>query len=83
MSNYGDGSGAIVRVRWQSPDRGHVFIAEQEGQTTHFIDPQIGNRDCSDYFNPGRIKTSKTFLLRIDDKEFTDLVERCVQKVIK
>ncbi len=77
MSSYGDGARAIVRVRWQ--DHGdHVFIAEQVNGVTQFIDPQLGQRDCSHYFNAGRIKPASTRLLRIDDKAFTDLIEKCI-----
>lgn len=78
MLSYGDGARAIVRVQWQSGG-GHVFIAEQIGAVTQFIDPQPGTRDVSFYFSKGMIKPSSTRLLRIDNKNFTDLIEECVE----
>lgn len=78
MAEYGDGTRAIVRVQWQSGG-GHVFIAEQYHGNTIFLDPQSGDIDVSRYFNKGMIKPSKTRLLRIDDKAFTDLIEQCAE----
>lgn len=78
MSGYGDSARAIVRVVWKGGG-GHVFIAEQVNGVTQFIDPQSGTRDCSYYFKSGMIKPSETFLLRTDDKDFTDLIEKCVE----
>ncbi len=77
MSGYGDGARAIIRVQWQGGG-GHVFIAEQVNGATQFIDPQPGSRDCSYYFNAGMIKPASTRLLRIDNKDFTDLIEQCI-----
>ena len=77
MRAYGDGARAIIRVRWQSGG-GHVFIAEQVGSVTRFVDPQSGKLDVKYYFNRGMIKPPETRLLRIDDKDFTDLIKECV-----
>ena len=77
MSGYGDGARAIVRVQWQGGG-GHVFIAEQVNGVTRFIDPQTSKKDCSYYFNAGMIKPASTRLLRIDNKDFTDLIEQCI-----
>lgn len=77
LSGYGDGTRAIIRVQWQGGG-GHVFIAEQVNGVTQFIDPQSGKRDCSYYFNTGMIKPAATRLLRIDNKEFTNLIEQCI-----
>lgn len=79
MAEFGDGARAIIRVRWSRGNSGHVFIAEQMDGVTQFIDPQSGNRNCGYYFNPGMIKPAETRLLRIDDKEFTDLIELCAE----
>lgn len=78
MSGYGDGARAIVRVQWQD-GRGHTFIAEQVNNKTKFIDPQSGDIDVESYFDDDLIKTDKTRLLRIDNKEFTELIEECVE----
>lgn len=81
MESFGDGTRAFVAVYWQ--DRigggGHTFIVEQINGKTVFIDPQTGNYDCSNYFASGMIIPSMTRLLRIDDKKFTNLIEKCVK----
>lgn len=79
MREYGDGARAIIRVQWQGRNSGHVFIAEQVNGVTQFIDPQSSTRNVSSYFNKGMIKPSSTRLLRIDNKRFTDLIEKCVK----
>lgn len=78
MASYGDNARAIVRVQWKFGG-GHVFIAEQVKGKTVFIDPQTGKRNVSYYFWPFSFKPSKTRILRIDDKEFTSLIEKCVE----
>lgn len=80
MAEYGEGARAIVRVRWSRGNSGHVFIAEQVNGTTHFVDPQSGKDDVSYYFGTGMIKPADTRLLRIDDKEFSELIELCAEK---
>lgn len=81
MESFGDGTRAFVAVYWQ--DRigggGHTFIVEQINGKTVFIDPQTGNYDCLNYFASGMIIPSMTRLLRIDDKKFTNLIEKCVK----
>ena len=76
MSGYGNGSRAIVRVRFNE-NSGHVFIAEQVGEQTRFLDPQDGSVDITEIFSS--IKPNMTRLLRIDDKEFTELIKECVE----
>ncbi len=58
---------------------GHVFIAEQVENKIVFIDPQVGKKDCSYYFSTGYIKPSKTRVLRIDGKEFSNLINNCIE----
>ena len=60
---------------------GHVFIAEQENGKTRFIDPQSGEKDVSYYFDSGMIKPIKTRILRVDDKAFTQLIQKCCEDV--
>ena len=76
MSGYGNGSRAIVRVRFDE-NSGHVFIAEQVGEQTRFLDPQDGSVDITEIFSS--IKPNMTRLLRIDDKNFTELIKECVE----
>lgn len=77
MRGYGDGARAIVRVQWQQKygGGGHVFIAEQVDGMTIFIDPQTNNLDVSGYFTMA--KTKETYVMRIDDLEFTDNITKC------
>lgn len=79
MEEWGDGSRAIVRVRWQKGDSGHVFIAEQVDGKTRFVDPQSGEKDVTYYFNSGNIKASRTRLLRTDKKDITELIDKAVK----
>lgn len=39
--------------------------------------PQSGDLDVTGYFGAGMIMPTQTRLLRIDDKEFTDLIKEC------
>ncbi len=76
LLDWGDGARAIVRVRW-TKGGGHVFIAENQADKIVFIDPQTNNVDASLYFN--HCKVDGTYLLRIDDKDFTDLIDECCE----
>lgn len=78
MALYGDGARAIVRVVWKNTNMGHVFVAEQVGGRTVFIDPQNGSPNCSDYFF--RADGSYTCLMRVDNKPFTGLVYKCCRE---
>lgn len=76
MQEWGDGSRAIVRVKIKNAG-GHVFITENHNGKVVFIDPQKNINDCYDYFD--YIVPKKTYLLRIDDKEFTSLIGQCCE----
>lgn len=71
---WDDGARGIVRVRWQSGG-GHVFIAEKENGLVRFIDPQSNETDVSYYFDYAKIH--ETYIMRIDNLEFTDLILDC------
>ena len=75
MKSFGDGARAIVKVVWQGTHRGHVFIAEQRGNDTVFLDPQSNNLNVEEYFN--KAKKTETALLRIDNLEFTVNIKKC------
>lgn len=79
MAEWGDGSRGIVRVQWQKKNYGHVFIAEQVNGKTRFIDPQNGAKDVTHYFDSGKIRATETKLLRTDDKEISDLINKAVK----
>lgn len=72
--NWGEDARAIVRVQWKGGG-GHVFISECHNGEVIFVDPQNGMLDASGYFDIAKV--NKTHLLRIDNKEFTTLIEQC------
>lgn len=78
MASWGDGSRAIVRVQFQKwfGGGGHVFIAEQRGGKTYFVDPQCNDRDCSGYF--ACAKKLETYCMRVDNLQVTDLIKKAV-----
>lgn len=78
MASYGDGARAIVRVQWRGTRSGHVFIAEQINGKTVFHDPQTNTADCSYYF--ASAKKNQTYCLRVDDRDFTDLIFDCARE---
>lgn len=79
MGEWGDGSRAIVRVRWENQDSGHVFIAERVNGTTRYVDPQTNSPDASGYFD--LILKDRAYCMRIDDREFTELIGECCKEV--
>lgn len=76
MDAWGNKARAIIRVCWHWGG-GHVFIAENRNGNIVFLDPQSGRLDASIYFN--YIKVEKTHMLRIDNREFTPLINKCVR----
>jgi len=86
MSEWGNGSRAIVAVHWKSNGDGHVFMAEQFNGKTLFLDPQSNESDVSNYFS--EIKSSSmfshnTFIMRVDNLKFTDIIKKCFYEVQK
>lgn len=77
ITDWGDGARAIIRVQWRGGG-GHVFIGECHNGGVYFIDPQDGSLDASQYF--ALAKVNQTYVLRIDDKEFSTLIEQCCEK---
>lgn len=77
MESFGDGARAVVRVQWNERDYGHVFIAEQRDGMTVFVDPQSNDPAYEGWEHA--ISSSGNYLMRIDDKEFTDLVLEAVR----
>lgn len=77
MVGFGDESRAIVRVVWKRGRSGHVFIAENHSGVISFIDPQCNGADVEWYFDD--VKPGSVYLLRTDDKEFTDLIRKCCE----
>lgn len=77
LLSWGNESRAIVRVQWRNSRSGHVFIAENHGGKVLFLDPQSGNMDVTHYFDMAKV--NQTHVLRIDDKEFSTLIEKCCE----
>jgi len=79
MYDWGEGARAIVKVTWKGGKSGHVFIAEQNGGGTFFVDPQTGRYiDVQSYMDQA-IK-GKTVLVRVDNLKPTTLLEKCVKR---
>ena len=78
MSEYGDGARIAISITWKDCQDGHVFIAEQTNGKTIFIDPQKGQKNVN-YFNDAQIQPEKTHFLRIDNRDFTDLIADCIE----
>lgn len=77
MRKYGESSRAIVKVDWIGQHKGHLFIAENSHGTVYYVDPQTGALDVSWYFffaSPHSVA-----VMRIDNKEFTELDTRCIE----
>lgn len=75
MTSWGKNARAIVRVQWKGTRSGHVFIAENHDGSILFLDPQSGTLNVESYFDMAKV--NQTHLLRIDDKEFSTLIEKC------
>lgn len=71
LANAPDGSRFSIYIKWKRTYGGsaHVFIAEKTGGVVHYLDPQTGNMDASDYFTRGSKGCFGYF--RLDDKVLT------------
>ena len=71
LANTPDGSRFSIYIKWKRTYGGsaHVFIAEKTGGVVHYLDPQTGNMDASDYFTRGSKGCFGYF--RLDDKALT------------
>ena len=79
MAEYGDGARAAVYVKWKGRKSAHVFIAEQQGNGTVFLDPQTHKYiDISSYLD--RVEPSKTQICRLDNLQPTELISECVKR---
>ena len=71
LANAPDGSRFSIYIKWKRTYGGsaHVFIAEKTGGVVHYLDPQTGNMNASDYFTRGSKGCFGYF--RLDDKALT------------
>lgn len=78
MANWGEGARAEVYVAWKHSRSSHVFVAEQIGGKTRYMDPQKGDMDVSDYFKHASF--GRTKVARIDHLEpNVDLIKGCCE----
>lgn len=79
MKAWGDGARAEVRVVWKGAKSAHVFVAEQIGGKTVFMDPQSGRINYDPFADIATRGTYKDrhWILRTDTNEFTDVAKRC------
>ena len=79
MAKYGDGARAAIYVKWKGHDSAHMFVAEQQGGATVFLDPRSGQ-----YYDVlsrmGDVESSKTKICRLDNLNPTALIADCVKK---
>ena len=78
-----DGARYSVYIAWKGRLGGaHVFIAEKQGNTIRYVDPQNGKSDVSSYFLQGK----RFGLFRLDDKDIQaadDIINQTVEKATK
>ena len=72
LKNAPDGARYSIYIKWQKKygSGAHVFIAEKKDDVIHYVDPQPGKMDASDYFSCG--SKGKFGFFRLDDKNLTD-----------
>lgn len=76
MSLWGDGAMAVVSVQLRSNGGGHVFVAEQVGNDTMFVDPQTGEADVGGIFQDAAQWGVE--LLRLDTNALADAAIDCM-----
>ena len=82
FDKWGDGARAVVRAGWDRSHGGggHFFSARREGDKIVYEDPQAGTvldidatlEKCSPLYGD-------TWIMRVDDRELTDLVREAVE----
>lgn len=78
MEEWGDGARAEVMVLWEGQGgKGHVFVAEQIGGKTHFIDPQTGVDGVGWYFD--NCDPANIYICRTDDKDISEYIKDCCE----
>lgn len=82
FDEWGDGSRAIVRVKWDDDNGGcgHFFSARREGDRIIYEDPQAGIvRDIDATLEKCSPLYGDTWIMRVDDRKLTDLVKEAVE----
>lgn len=70
------GDGARVEITINTNIGNHIFVAEQFGNTTVFIDPQRGNINVDNYFK--KTLTEPIKYCRIDNLKPSNLIKDCI-----
>jgi hypothetical protein len=79
MNGYGDGARAVVYVVWKGARSAHVFMAEQQGGKTVYMDPQTGRHVNIDNYLNSAIK-GRTEISRIDNLKPSDYIKGCAKR---
>ena len=82
FDKWGNGSRAIVRVKWNEDNGGcgHFFSARREGDKIIYEDPQSGTvRDIAETLKNCSPLYGDTWIMRVDDRKLTDLVKEAVE----
>ncbi len=80
MSQFGDGTRAVMEVEWKGRDGGgHVINVIQRNGTTIYYDGQVGARyNVTAFYN--RIRTKQIKLVRVDNLSFSDGAREAVRQ---
>jgi len=79
---WGEGARAIVRVQWQKQygGNGHFFTAMLQNGKIRYVDPQSGKvRDIDETLSNCTTSANRMWLMRVDNRNLTDLVTYAVQ----
>lgn len=81
MMIWGNGSRAEVFIRTKGTNDAHIFVAENRLGEVVFIDPQRALENVEDYFEDAQ--EGYTFILRMDNLNFTKFINDCCEEVKK
>ena len=85
MSDWGDGSRAVIRLRWKNSENAHFITARRENGVIIFSDPQDNNYNLDFTALMKRVSKSKyaNWIMRVDNRELTDLVDLAVENIVR
>lgn len=79
MSKWGNGSRAIVSVKWEGCSFGHVINVENKGGKTIYRDAQTGKKyEGKNFFS--KVSGGSVTITRVDNLPFSDTVGQAVTK---
>ena len=81
MGEWGDGSRAIIRVKW-SHGGGHFVYARRVAGQTFITDPQSGMRlDFATTLKDCTTQAGHMWIMRVDNREFSDDIVYAIENV--